>query len=145
MTGSSPRGTKWALGISVPLDHWRENNPMAAVVAVSNQAIATSGDNQKFFVDAAGRRLSHIIDPRTGTPVQHRLAAVTVVAPDSMTADGLSTTLFVLGHEAGLRFIDARKDAAALFTLRQDDGSFRQVTSARFAALTGMSSKAEPP
>jgi thiamine biosynthesis lipoprotein len=137
VTGSSPRGTKWALGISVPLDHWRENNPMAAVVSISNQALATSGDYQKFFVDPAGRRLSHIIDPRTGTPVQHHLAAVTVVAPDSMTADGLSTTLFVLGPDAGLRFIDARKDAAALFILRQDDGSFRQVTSARFAALTG--------
>ncbi|MCF7674062.1 MAG: FAD:protein FMN transferase, partial [Akkermansiaceae bacterium] len=97
----------------------------------------TSGDYQKFFRDASGRRLSHLIDPRTGTPVQHHVAGVTVVGPDSMTADGLSTTLYVLGLEAGLKFIDARENAAALFILRENDGTFRQVASSRFAKLTG--------
>ena len=135
--GHNPRGTKWMLGISVPVDHWRENNPMAAMVSISNQALSTSGDYQKFFVDAQGRRLCHIIDGKTGTPVQHALAAVTVVAPDSMTADGLATTLFVLGEEAGLKLIDARADAAALFIVREKDGSFRQIASAKFADLTG--------
>lgn len=135
--GLNPRGTKWRLGISVPADHWREDQPMAAGVEISNQALSTSGDYQKFFLDAAGRRLCHIIDARTGTPVQHQLASVTVVAPDSMTADGLSTTLFVLGPDAGLKFIDARTDAAALFILRDKDGGFRQVASVGFARLTG--------
>ena len=134
--GHSPRGTKWRLGISVPTDHWREDQPMAAGVEISNQALSTSGDYQKFFVDAAGRRLCHIIDARTGTPVQHQLASVTVVAPDSMTADGLSTTLFVPGPDAGLKFIDARTDAAALLILREKDGGFRQASSG-FARLTG--------
>ncbi|MCF7730373.1 MAG: FAD:protein FMN transferase [Akkermansiaceae bacterium] len=137
VTGHNPRGTKWVLGISVPTDHWREDNPMATQVSISNQALATSGDYQKFFRDASGRRLSHLIDPRTGTPVQHHVAGVTVVGPDSMTADGLSTTLYVLGLEAGLKFIDARENAAALFILRENDGTFRQVASSRFAKLTG--------
>ena len=135
--GHSPRGTKWVLGISVPVDQWRENDPMAATVAISNQAISTSGDYQKFFIDANGRRLCHIIDARTGTPIQHPLAAVTVVAPDSMTADGLATTMFVLGPEAGMKVIDARNDAAALFIVREQDGKFRQLASAKFATLTG--------
>jgi thiamine biosynthesis lipoprotein len=137
VTGHNPRGTKWRLGISVPVDHWREDQPMAAGVAIADQALSTSGDYQKFFTDAAGRRLCHIIDARTGTPVQHQLAAVTVVAPDSMTADGLSTTLFVLGPDAGLKFIESRPEAAALFILREKDGSFRQVASSRFVKLTG--------
>jgi thiamine biosynthesis lipoprotein len=135
--GHNPRGAKWVLGISVPVDHWREDSPMAAAVSISNQALSTSGDYQKFFVDAQGRRLCHIIDGKTGTPVQHALAAVTVVAPDSMTADGIATTLFVLGHEAGLKFIDAHDTAAALFIVREKDGTFRQIASAKFTDLTG--------
>jgi len=135
--GHNPNNTKWALGITLPVDQWRENDPMAATVTLSNQALSTSGDYQKFFIDAQGRRLCHIIDARTGTPVRHPLAAVTVVAPDSMTADGLATTLFVLGPEAGMKLIDARAAAAALFIVREKDGKFRQIASAKFEALTG--------
>ena len=137
MLGVNPRGTKWMLGITVPVDHWNENNPMAAMVSISNQALSTSGDYQKFFIDAGGRRLCHIIDARTGTPVQHHLASVTIVGPDSMTADGLSTSVFVLGPEAGMKLIESRDDAAALFILRDKDGSFHQKASAKFAKLTG--------
>ncbi|MEI6177699.1 MAG: FAD:protein FMN transferase [Verrucomicrobiota bacterium] len=135
--GHNPRGTKWMLGVTVPVDHWRENNPMATMLSISNQALSTSGDYQKFFVDASGRRLCHIIDARTGIPVQHNLASVTIVGPDSMTADGLSTSVFVLGPEAGMKWIESREDAAALFILREKDGSFRQVASSKFEKLTG--------
>ena len=135
--GHNPRGTKWQVGITAPLAHWRENDPMATVVSLSNQAISTSGDYQKFFTDAQGRRLCHIIDPRTGWPVQHNLGGVSVVAPDSMTADGLSTTLFVLGSEAGLRFIESWTNAAALFIVREGEGKFRSIPSSRFSSLAG--------
>ena len=135
--GHNPRGTKWQVGITAPLAHWRENDPMATVVSLSNQAISTSGDYQKYFTDAQDRRLCHIIDPRTGWPVQHNVGGVSVVAPDSMTADGLSTTLFVLGPEAGLRFIDSWTNAAALLIVREAEGEFRSIPSSRFAGLTG--------
>jgi len=135
--GHNPRATNWQVGITAPLAHWRENDPMAAVVSLSNQAISTSGDYQKFFTDAQGRRLCHIIDPRTGWPVQHNVGGVSVVAPDSMTADALSTTLFVLGPEAGLRFIDSWTNAAALFIVRDGEGKFHSIPSSGFASLTG--------
>ncbi|MBN8458819.1 MAG: FAD:protein FMN transferase [Verrucomicrobia bacterium] len=136
VTGKNPRGTKWNLGISLPSDNWREDQPMAAQVAISDRALSTSGDYQKFFRDASGRRHCHIIDARTGSPVQHDVAGITVVAPDGMTADGLSTTLFVLGSVEGMKYIEARTDAAALFIIRQNDGTFRQLPSSRFAAMT---------
>jgi len=110
---------------------------MAAVAALSDQAISTSGDYHKFFFDAQGRRLSHIIDSRTGWPVQHNVGGVSVVAPDSMTADALGTTLFVLGVEDGIEFIEAYTNAAALFIVREAEGRFRQIPSSRFGALTG--------
>lgn len=137
VTGHNPKGTKWNLGITVPVDHWRDDKPMAAMVSISNQALSTSGDYQKFFVDKNGRRFSHIIDGKSGSPVQHNLASVTIVAPDSMTADGYSTTSFVLGPEAGMKFIESRPDAAALFIVREKDGKFRQIPSSKFEALTG--------
>lgn len=130
--GRSPRGTAWQVGISAPVDHWREDDPFVGVASLSDQALSSSGDYQKFFRDAQGRRLSHIFDPRTGWPIQHDLAGVSVVAPDSMTADALSTTLFVLGPKAGLAFIEARTNAAALFIVREPDGTFRCVPSSRF-------------
>lgn len=137
VSGHNPRGSKWVLGISMPKDLWRENDPMAAAVTITDLALSTSGDYQKFFVDEKGRRLCHIIDARTGTPVQHMLAAVTVVGPDGMTADGLGTTLFVLGPEAGMKLIDARTDAAALFIVRDKNDHFTLLPSAKFEAMTG--------
>jgi len=135
--GHNPRGTNWQVGITAPLANWREDDPMTAIVSLSNQAISTSGDYQKFFTDAQGRRLCHIIDPKTGWPVQHNVGGVSVVAQDNMTADGLATTLFVLGPEAGLRFIDSWTNAAALFIVRETEGKFRSIPSSRFASLTG--------
>lgn len=134
--GHNARGTRWRVGISAPTDSWRENDPMASAVSISDQALSTSGDYQKFFRDAQGRRFSHLLDPRTGRPVQHALAGVTVVAPDSMTADALGTTLFVLGPEEGRRFIDAQPAAAALFIVRESEGRFRQLRSAAWESLT---------
>ena len=109
---------------------------MTAVVALSNQAISTSDDYQRFFLDAQGRRLCHIFDGRTGWPVQHEVGGVSVVAPDAATADALATTLFVLGREEGMRFIEAWTNAAALFIVREAEGRFRTVPSSRFPPLT---------
>jgi len=130
--GQNSRGTKWQVGVAAPVEHWNEDSPMAAVASLSNQAISTSGDYQKFFTDSQGRRLSHIIDPKTGWPVQHNVGGVSVVAPDSMTADALGTTLFVLGAEEGLKFIESCTNAAALFIVREPDGQHRQIRSSRF-------------
>ncbi len=64
--GHNSRRTPWRIGISAPVEHWNEGNPMAAATSLSNQALSTSGDYQKFFYDGQGRRLCHIFDPSTG-------------------------------------------------------------------------------
>ncbi len=135
VAGHSPRGDDWVVGITAPVEHWREGDPMAAGVRLRDRAISTSGDYQNFFVDGSGRRMSHVLDPRTGWPVQHAAGGVSVVAEDSMTADGLATTLFVLGPEEGIRFIEGWTNAAALFLVREAGGRFRRVASSRFPPL----------
>ncbi len=135
--GCNPRGTKWQVGISAPVAHWRENDPMAAVASLSNQALSTSGDYQKFFTDAQGRRLSHIIDPRTGWPIQNNIGGVSTVASDNMTADALATTLFVMGPVEGMKFVESWTNAAALFIVRAGEDQFQHLPSSRFSAMTG--------
>lgn len=130
--GYNPRGTNWHVGISAPVAHWNENDPMEAVAVLADQALSTSGDYQKFFTDAQGRRLSHVIDPKTGWPVQNQVGGVSVVAGDNMTADALGTTLFVMGPEAGLKFIATWTNAEALFIVRESEGRYRQIPSKRF-------------
>ena len=136
--GHNARGTRWQVGITEPVGNWREGDPMAAVASLADRAISTSGDYQKFFVDAQGRRLSHLFDPRTGRPVQNRVGGVSVVAAAGMTADALATTLFVLGEEAGVKFIEAWPDAAAVFIVRDAEGAFHQVRSRGFVELAGL-------
>jgi thiamine biosynthesis lipoprotein len=137
VAGHNALGTNWQVGISAPVSNWRDSDPLAGVLSISETAVSTSGDYQKFFLDPQGRRLCHIFDPRTGWPVQHNVGGVTVVAGDNMTADALATTLFVLGLEDGLRLVESWTNAAALFVIRQPDGTFQTVPSSRFSSRTG--------
>jgi len=130
--GRNPQGRPWQVGIEQPrYTRWR-NLQLCAVVPLSGRAISTSGDSHQFFRDETGRIRGHILDPRTGRPVEHRLASVTVVAPDALTADGAATTLFVLGVERGLHWLEERPTLGALFIVRESDGSFRLIPSPRF-------------
>ena len=101
----------WWIALEEPLGAGRDT-----VVALHGLAVATSGDARR-FVERDGRRFGHTLDPRTGSAIDDRVAAVTVLAPDCMTADALATALTVLGPEAGLAFA-ARRGIAARFLLR---------------------------
>ena len=92
-------GGEWRTGVRNPFDQ----GYAATIVLTNGEAVATSGNYERFVVHNGVRR-SHIIDGRTGEPVTG-MAGVTVVAPTATLADGLSTTLFVLGPEVGERFL----------------------------------------
>ena len=124
--GHSARRRPWRIGVEKPIAGRRA---VQRVVALDRGAIATSGNYRNFF-DSAETRYSHIIDPRTGEPVRHRLASVTVIAPTAMQADALSTALMVLGPEAGLGL--AERAGLAAFFIVKDGGGFAEVPSSRF-------------
>ncbi len=103
--------------------------PPSEVVYLKNRSIATSGDTfQRVEID--GKRYSHIVDPRTGLGLtDHGL--VTVIAPDGMTANGLSTSVSVLGPERGLRLVEETPGAAARVA-RQPGAKAEYFESARW-------------
>ena len=108
--GRNPQGEAWRIGVEHP-----DGGAPVRTLALAGEAAATSGDYRNFRLDGA-RRLSHTLDPRTGRPVQHRLASVTVVAASAVEADGLATLINVLGPQAGLRFAHSQNLAALLLT-----------------------------
>ncbi len=130
--GVNQDGQPWQVGIEQPNYSQRRGAELSAIVPLSGGALSTSGDTHQFFRDATGRVRAHILDPSIGQPVAHNLASVTVIAPDAMTADGVATTLFVLGLERGLRWVEKHPSVAALFIVREEDGKFRLVASRRF-------------
>lgn len=115
--GLSPSGEPWMIGIEKPLGGQKT---VQRVVRLDRGALATSGDYRNFF-EQNGRRFSHLIDPRSGRPVAHGLASVTVIARSTMEADALSTALMVLGPEAGPELAE-REKIAALFVAQQGQG-----------------------
>ena len=94
--GKQPNGKEWKVAITNPMD----KNKVFALLPITNGAVVTSGNYEK-FVNFNGKRYTHIIDPRTGYP-SSGIISVTVFAPKAELADALATSVFVMGKEAGL-------------------------------------------
>lgn len=121
--GLNTTGKPWQIAVEVPTTIGRG---IQRVIPLGNQAMATSGDYRNYF-EQDGVRFCHIIDPRTGRPVNHRLASVSVLANTCMEADALATALFVLGPEEGLQLAEAQ-NIPALFLIRTDRGFTESTT-----------------
>jgi thiamine biosynthesis lipoprotein len=94
-------GRPWMIGIQHP----RDPSAIALRVPLSETAVSTSGDYERFFIED-GERIHHIIDPATGRSAKKSWSA-TVTGPDAMTTDALSTTIFILGAAKGLALIES--------------------------------------
>lgn len=124
--GRRADGKPWQIGVERP---GGQGQAVRQILPLTGGALATSGDYRNFFSNA-GRRYSHIIDPRNGQPIAHALAAVTVFAPDCASADAWATALSVLGPEAGLALAE-QLQLAAMFVLR-DGENFTDLRSRAF-------------
>ena len=102
------RGRPWMIGIKHP----RSEDDIALRLPLSDSAISTSGDYERFFVDD-GERVHHIINPTTGRSAGSSWSA-TVTGPDAMTTDALSTTIFILGAVDGIALIESLEGIDAI-------------------------------
>jgi len=98
------RGKPWGIGIRDP----REDGEVAITLPLSDEAISTSGDYERFF-DEDGVRYHHILAPSTGEPAEG-VHSATVLGPDAVMTDALSTSVFVMGVDKGLRLIASLPD-----------------------------------
>jgi thiamine biosynthesis lipoprotein len=128
--GHNQAGAAWQVAIERPDPH---GDAIQRLVPLSDLAITTAGDYRKYR-EVDGQRVTHILDPRTGHPVAHRLASVSVIDPLAVRADAFDTALLVLGTKDGMA-LATKLNLAALFIERTNDG-FVERTTPRFEEIT---------
>lgn len=126
MRGTKPGEQPWRIAVEQPVSLDRA---VQRIIEPGNNAVATSGDYRNYF-EEDGVRYSHIIDPRTGYPIQHNLVSVTVISETCMDADAYATALTVMGAEQALAFAN-QKGLAVLLVTREND-QFKEYTSTAF-------------
>ena len=126
--GQSPRGDAWRIAIERPEPGARGG--IQAALRVSDTGIATSGDYRNFF-EYDGRRYSHLLDPRTGYPIQHDVVSVTVVHGSAMMADAWATALTILGSAEAMMLAEQR--GLAVYLLKRSEKSLEVMASSAMA------------
>lgn len=113
LAGYNAEGKPWRIGIEKPVDGFSATQQALIGTGIG---VTTAGDYRDYY-EKEGVRYSHTIDPRSGRPIAHKLASVTVVADNATLADGYDTVLEVLGPEAGAKFAQDHR-LAAYFVVR---------------------------
>ena len=114
------RGRPWIIGIKNP----RQQDEIVIRLPLDNAAVSTSGDYERFFIDAkTKKRVHHIINPRSGTPAQG-VASVTIIGDSGLRTDPLSTSVFVMGVDKGLALINRLPDLDAIIIDTQGKVSY---------------------
>ncbi|MEJ8322292.1 FAD:protein FMN transferase ApbE [Kosakonia sacchari] len=127
--GMNAQGQPWRVAIQKPTDR---ENVAQAVVDINGHGISTSGSYRNYY-ELDGKRISHIIDPRSGRPIQHALVSVTVIAPTALEADAWDTGLMVLGTEQAKEVV--KREGLAVFMIIKDGDGFRTWMSPQFSAF----------
>lgn len=110
LLGCKPDGSPWRIGIQNPRG---QNSEIVGVVEVTDKAVVTSGDYQRYFIED-GRRYCHIFDPGSGYPIDSGLMSVTIISSSAADADGLAKVI-VLGLDRGMEIIKRFGEAEAIF------------------------------
>ena len=114
---SKPDGSAWQIAVEDPKD----KSSYIGVLSLRNQAAITSGGYERYF-EKNGKKYHHIIDPKTGYPSENGLSSVTIVSKDGTLADGLSTSLFIMGRKKATTYW--KKHTQAFDTVMvEDDGT----------------------
>lgn len=126
--GHNAKGNPWQVAIQKPTD---KETAVQAIVDLQGMGISTSGSYRNYY-ELDGKRLSHIIDPATGSPITHKLVSATVIAPTALEADGWDTGLMVLGTHKALAL--AEKQHLAVYLITKEGDTFKSYMSPQFKA-----------
>ncbi len=121
-SGANSEGGPWRVGINTP-DKTAPSDLVYKTFTLADMAMATSGDYRS-LIEIDGHRYSHVINPKTGYPVQTGVTSASVFARTCTFADGLATAVMVMGVEKSLELINRLSDVEALIVVRNTDGTF---------------------
>ena len=128
--GVNPRGETWRIGIETPFDGNMTNGEyLQRRLRMTAGGLATSGNYRRFYLDDAGNKVAHTIDPRTGRSAVSRLLSVTVAAPTCAEADALGTMFLAMGADDALAAVQQMPEAKVYFILASADGGFEEYIS----------------
>ncbi|WP_437890102.1 FAD:protein FMN transferase ApbE [Phytobacter sp. V91] len=127
--GMNAQGTAWRVAIQKPTD---SENAVQAIVDINGHGISTSGNYRNYY-ELDGKRISHVIDPQTGRPVEHKLVSVTVIAPTALEADAWDTGLMVLGKEKAQAVV--QREGLAVYMISREGDRFTTWMSPQFSAF----------
>lgn len=127
--GKNPQGRPWRVAIQKPTDR---ENAVQALVDLQGHGISTAGSYRNYY-ELDGKRISHVIDPASGRPIEHKLVSATVIAPTALEADGWDTGLMVLGSEKAQAL--ALKEKLAVYLITKQGDRFVSWMSPQFAAF----------
>jgi thiamine biosynthesis lipoprotein len=122
--GQNAQGHAWRVAVEKPEADAASGEPNItdAVVELRDESVASAGDYRRYF-ESGGRAYSHLIDPATGQPIDHRTGSATALAPDCMAADAWATLLTLVPQERALQLADANGIAALLVVRDESDDS----------------------
>ncbi len=124
--GKNNKGKPWRIGIDTPVAGSLPGDQIYAIVSLSDQAMATSGNYRNFY-EYEGVKYSHIIDPRTGAALESNILSVTVTGPNCMDADALATAMNVMTLEDGKVLVEFLDGFEALWIIENQDGTMKSI------------------
>jgi thiamine biosynthesis lipoprotein len=130
--GPKPNGEPMKIGIEGPD---KDGTPVIRhIAAINSGAITTSGNYRKFH-QSGKKKISHLIDPKTGYPLDNEMISVTVYANDAITADGYDNALMAMHLKDAMAFVEGRKNLEAYFVYHQKDGKVADTLTTGFKKL----------
>lgn len=129
LIGRKPDGKEWKIGVRDP-----DGDGVVGVISASNCAIVTSGAYERNFTAADGTVYGHIIDPKSGVPVDNDILSVTVIASEGRLCDALSTALFVMGKDGAVEHWRDHKDFEMIMLCKDGQAYVTEGIADRFEA-----------
>jgi len=114
--GKKPNGSDWRIGIQDP---FTERGGIIGTITTNNKSIVTSGIYER-YIEKDGVKYHHILSPKTGYPYENEIAGITIVSDKSIDGDALSTSVFAMGVEEGMKFVNSIDSIDAIFITKDN-------------------------
>lgn len=132
--GRKPDGSFFRIGIEGPAETGASEPKLKHVIQLDKGAITTSGNYRK-YLQQGSKKISHLIDAKSGYPLQNSMISVTLYAKDAITADGFDNAIMAMEPIEALRFIKAHKELECYLIYHKSDGSIADTLSSGFKKL----------